>query len=89
LKHIRIRHTIILDDPFDDPEGLNPPDTSPVGETDALDVDYVDPDADRKRLLTEEERIDELKAKEAYGRAELLEIVRICMNSLCGSDVWN
>ncbi|BGP36994.1 Peptidyl-prolyl cis-trans isomerase-like 4 [Rhodotorula kratochvilovae] len=30
LRDIRIRHVIVLDDPFDDPEGLDVPPTSPV-----------------------------------------------------------
>ena len=30
LKDIRIRHTIVLEDPYDDPPGLAVPDTSPA-----------------------------------------------------------
>jgi peptidyl-prolyl cis-trans isomerase-like 4 len=75
LKNIRIRHTIILDDPFDDPDMLEIPPDSPDPVNDPLDLDFVDSDADKKAKMTEEERVEELKANEAYGRAELLEIV--------------
>ena len=34
----RINHTIILDDPFDDPEGLEIPDQSPEPSKDQLEV---------------------------------------------------
>lgn len=37
-KDIRIRHTIVLDDPFDDPEGLVVPDESPVPTKEQLAV---------------------------------------------------
>lgn len=32
LKNIRIKHTIIIEDPFDDPKGLKEPERSPSPE---------------------------------------------------------
>lgn len=37
----RVSHTIILDDPFDDPKGLAIPDRSPEPTQDQLDVGYL------------------------------------------------
>ena len=38
---IRIKHTIILDDPFDDPEGLEVPDKSPLPTEEMLKVNIL------------------------------------------------
>lgn len=37
---VRITHTVILDDPFDDPPGLEPPPSSPVPTKEQLDVSH-------------------------------------------------
>lgn len=38
LQDIRIKHTIVLDDPFDDPKGLEVPDRSPEPSKEILEV---------------------------------------------------
>ncbi len=72
LRNVRIRHTVILDDPFDDPVGIEVPDQSPRVEIDPLDVDYVEKQAVE---VDEEKQTEALKEKEAFGRAQVLEIV--------------
>ncbi|KAI9228826.1 MAG: cyclophilin-like domain-containing protein [Piptocephalis tieghemiana] len=72
---VRIKHTIILDDPFPDPEGLVIPDTSPlptpaqlatvrIGEDESLE-DPEDPEEGEKRR----------RAKEAGAHALTLEMI--------------
>lgn len=39
---VRINHTVILDDPFDDPPGLTIPDSSPEPTKEQLDVSIAD-----------------------------------------------
>lgn len=39
-KDIRITHTVILDDPYDDPAGLNIPPNSPEPTKEMLDVSF-------------------------------------------------
>ncbi|XP_060738713.1 peptidyl-prolyl cis-trans isomerase-like 4 [Tachysurus vachellii] len=74
---IRINHTVILDDPFDDPPGLPVPDRSPEPTKRQLDsgrigADEMINDADGK----DAEELDELiKEKEAKTQAILLEMV--------------
>lgn len=46
LFSLRINHTVILDDPFDDPPGLCVPDRSPEPTKEQLDVSVHD----RKKL---------------------------------------
>lgn len=46
LFSLRINHTVILDDPFDDPPGLCVPDRSPEPTKEQLDVSV----RDRKKL---------------------------------------
>uniref|UniRef100_A0AAR2IR75 Peptidyl-prolyl cis-trans isomerase n=1 Tax=Pygocentrus nattereri TaxID=42514 RepID=A0AAR2IR75_PYGNA len=74
---IRINHTVILDDPFDDPPDLPVPDRSPEPTKEQLDsgrigADEVVDDAEGK----DPEELDELlKEKEAKTQAILLEMV--------------
>ncbi|XP_043088606.1 peptidyl-prolyl cis-trans isomerase-like 4 isoform X1 [Puntigrus tetrazona] len=74
---IRINHTVILDDPFDDPAGLPVPDRSPEPTKEQLDsgrigADEVINDDEGK----DAEQLDELiKDKEAKTQAILLEMV--------------
>lgn len=42
LFSIRINHTVILDDPFEDPPGLSVPDRSPEPTKEQLDVSVYD-----------------------------------------------
>ncbi|XP_061750072.1 peptidyl-prolyl cis-trans isomerase-like 4 [Nerophis ophidion] len=77
FQDIRINHTVILDDPFDDPPDLPVPDRSPDPTQQQLDsgrigAEEVIDDADGKAAEEVEER---LNAKEAKTRAILLEMV--------------
>ena len=79
FQNIRIRHTIVLDDPFPDPPGLVIPDESPAPSAlvlqqdrerlgDAEDVEVADP-------RTAEEREEALAQQAANSRAEVLEML--------------
>ncbi|NXU91473.1 PPIL4 protein, partial [Xiphorhynchus elegans] len=74
---IRINHTVILDDPFDDPPGLSVPDRSPEPTKEQLDSGRIGADEeidDMKGRSADE--IEEAQAeKEAKTRAILLEMV--------------
>ncbi|NXS08208.1 PPIL4 protein, partial [Neodrepanis coruscans] len=74
---IRINHTVILDDPFDDPPGLSVPDRSPEPTKEQLDSGRIGADEeidDMKGRSADE--IEEIQAeKEAKTRAILLEMV--------------
>ncbi|CAJ1077640.1 peptidyl-prolyl cis-trans isomerase-like 4 [Xyrichtys novacula] len=77
FQDIRINHTVILDDPFDDPPDLPVPDRSPEPTTEQLDsgrigADEVIDDSEGKGVEELEER---LKEKEAKTQAILLEMV--------------
>ncbi|XP_062293033.1 peptidyl-prolyl cis-trans isomerase-like 4 [Scomber scombrus] len=77
FQDIRINHTVILEDPFDDPPDLPVPDRSPEPTREQLDsgrigADEVIDDADGKGAEELEER---LKEKEAKTQAILLEMV--------------
>uniref|UniRef100_A0A8C8G342 Peptidyl-prolyl cis-trans isomerase n=1 Tax=Oncorhynchus tshawytscha TaxID=74940 RepID=A0A8C8G342_ONCTS len=77
FQDIRINHTVILEDPFDDPADLPVPDRSPEPTKEQLDsgrigADEVINDTDGKKA----EELDELlKEKEAKTQAILLEMV--------------
>ena len=75
LKDIRIRHTVVLDDPFDDPPGLVEPSESPVPSKAQLatvriaDDEELDDNAD-------EEALEKLRReREARAQALTLEMV--------------
>uniref|UniRef100_H3BA83 Peptidyl-prolyl cis-trans isomerase n=1 Tax=Latimeria chalumnae TaxID=7897 RepID=H3BA83_LATCH len=74
---IRINHTVILDDPFDDPAGLLVPDRSPEPTKKQLDSGRIGADEEiedyKGRSAEEVEEI--LAEKEAKTRAILLEMV--------------
>ncbi|KAK2856627.1 hypothetical protein Q5P01_005362 [Channa striata] len=77
FQDIRINHTVILEDPFDDPPDLPVPDRSPEPTKEQLDsgrigADEVIDDTDGKGTEELEER---LKEKEAKTQAILLEMV--------------
>ncbi|GIL87990.1 hypothetical protein Vretifemale_16028, partial [Volvox reticuliferus] len=76
FQNIRIRHTIVLDDPFPDPpelEGLIPPASPPpeFGQGDRLEDDWL-PDQDTRPA---EEVEAETRKAEAHHRAVVLEMV--------------
>ena len=76
-QNIRIRHTIVLDDPFEDPPGLAAliPAASPVlerdQEDDRLEDDWEFKEDTRPREVVEEEA----RTKEAKSRAVVLEMI--------------
>uniref|UniRef100_A0A667Y0M5 Peptidyl-prolyl cis-trans isomerase n=1 Tax=Myripristis murdjan TaxID=586833 RepID=A0A667Y0M5_9TELE len=77
FQDIRINHTVILDDPFDDPPNLPVPDRSPEPTKEQLDsgrigADEVIDDTEGKGA---EELEEMLKEKEAKTQAILLEMV--------------
>uniref|UniRef100_A0A2S2NN32 Peptidyl-prolyl cis-trans isomerase n=1 Tax=Schizaphis graminum TaxID=13262 RepID=A0A2S2NN32_SCHGA len=72
---IRITHTVILEDPYSDPDGLIVPCQSPEPPLEVLQSDRIGADED----ITEDIDIEELEEKrlekEALARATILEIV--------------
>ncbi|XP_023666045.1 peptidyl-prolyl cis-trans isomerase-like 4 [Paramormyrops kingsleyae] len=77
FQDIRINHTVILDDPFDDPTNLEIPDRSPEPTKEQLDSGRIgaDEDIDDTEGRTVEEQDELLKEKEAKTQAVLLEMV--------------
>lgn len=74
-----IKHTYVLDDPFDDPTGLEEPDVSPLGHRPADESIAERPDA--ATITTIDTRSDaeieaSMKAAESKARAVVLEMVR-------------
>ncbi|XP_023248154.1 peptidyl-prolyl cis-trans isomerase sig-7 isoform X1 [Copidosoma floridanum] len=74
---VRISHTVILEDPYDDPKDLRIPDRSPSPTKEALMSDRIGADEiiDDTAGMTEAEVIEMQKEKEAKARATILEIV--------------
>ncbi|KAG0053651.1 Peptidyl-prolyl cis-trans isomerase cyp6 [Gryganskiella cystojenkinii] len=75
FKDIRIKHTIVLDDPFPDPEGLQVPDESPLPTQAMLDTVRIGDDEEIESLLPPEEEDRIRRQKEAQARALTLEMV--------------
>jgi peptidyl-prolyl cis-trans isomerase-like 4 len=78
FQNIRIKHTIILDDPFDDPEGLIVPSRSPDPIKD-LEYSRLEDDFKVNELFknkeTEEQVKEKLQEHEARNRAIVLEML--------------
>ncbi|KAF9112941.1 Peptidyl-prolyl cis-trans isomerase cyp6 [Mortierella sp. AM989] len=55
FKDIRIKHTIVLDDPFPDPDGLVVPDVSPLPTQAMLDTVRIPDDEELESQLAPEE----------------------------------
>lgn len=74
---IRITHTVILDDPFPDPENLKIPDRSPSPSAERLAGGRIAPDEDIDETEGKSmEEINEMVAqREAKARATILEMV--------------
>ncbi|XP_011300326.1 peptidyl-prolyl cis-trans isomerase-like 4 [Fopius arisanus] len=74
---IRISHTVVLEDPYDDPENLPVPDRSPEPTKEALASDRIgaDENLDDTAGMTMEEILEMRKDKEAKAAATILEIV--------------
>ncbi|PKU34246.1 peptidyl-prolyl cis-trans isomerasehypothetical protein [Limosa lapponica baueri] len=77
---IRINHTVILDDPFEDPPGLSVPDRSPEPTKEQLDSGRIGADEEIDDLKGRSaDEIEEVQAeKEAKTRAILLEMEEDC-----------
>ncbi|KAF9100974.1 Peptidyl-prolyl cis-trans isomerase-like 4 [Mortierella sp. GBA35] len=75
FKDIRIKHTIVLEDPFPDPEGLIVPDESPLPTQAMLDTVRIGDDEEIESLLPPEEEERIRRQKEAQARALTLEMV--------------
>ncbi|VDO52470.1 unnamed protein product [Onchocerca flexuosa] len=77
FRDIRIAHTIILDDPFDDPKQLRFPDRSPSPTIDLLNVSQIalDQFLNEEEGKTEEEIQKEIEAKDMAAQAQILEMV--------------
>ena len=77
-QNLRIRHTIVLDDPFDDPPGLQVPDASP-GPSEHVQRQDRERMADGEELedetRTAEEIEEALQTKAAESRAQVLEML--------------
>ena len=75
LKDIRIRHTIVLDDPYDDPPGLEVPSESPVPSKAQLATVRIADDEELDQDI-DEETLDKLRReREARAQALTLEMV--------------
>ncbi|XP_015124237.1 peptidyl-prolyl cis-trans isomerase sig-7 [Diachasma alloeum] len=74
---IRISHTVILEDPYDDPENLQVPDRSPEPTKEALMSDRIGADEvlDDTAGMSMEEIMEMRRDKEAKAAATILEIV--------------
>ncbi|KAH9504712.1 Peptidyl-prolyl cis-trans isomerase-like 4 [Bulinus truncatus] len=74
---IRIYHTIILDDPYDDPDALEVPAVSPGPTEEMLNSDHIPCDAniDEDKDKTEAEVQELMAEKEAKANTQILEMV--------------
>lgn len=76
-KDIRITHTVVLEDPFEDPRGFRVPSRSPSPSKERLQGGRIaaDEDIDDYQGKTEAEINEMIAEKEAKARATILEIV--------------
>ncbi|KAJ7363665.1 Peptidyl-prolyl cis-trans isomerase-like 4 [Desmophyllum pertusum] len=74
---IRINHTVILDDPFDDPSGLVIPDRSPEPTKEQLDSGRIgaDEEIDDTKGKTAEEVDEMIEQRELKAGTQILEMV--------------
>uniref|UniRef100_A0A1I8EM54 Peptidyl-prolyl cis-trans isomerase n=2 Tax=Wuchereria bancrofti TaxID=6293 RepID=A0A1I8EM54_WUCBA len=77
FRDIRIAHTVVLDDPFDDPKQLHFPSRSPSPTIDLLNVAQIalDQSLNEEEGKTEEEIQKEIEAKDMAAQAQILEMV--------------
>ncbi|KAH0543019.1 Peptidyl-prolyl cis-trans isomerase cyp6 [Glutinoglossum americanum] len=75
LRDIRIRHTVILDDPFPDPHGLSEPSDSPVPSAAQLATVRLADDEDLEENRDEEVEDKRRREREARAQALTLEMV--------------
>ncbi|XP_049279822.1 peptidyl-prolyl cis-trans isomerase sig-7 [Anopheles funestus] len=76
-KDVRITHTVVLDDPFDDPRGFREPSRSPSPSAERLQGGRIAADEEIDDLggKTEQEIAEMIAEREAKARATILEIV--------------
>lgn len=74
---IRITHTVVLYDPYDDPTGLELVDASPIPTKEQLESNYIgaDEEIDDTKGKNAEEIEEKIKESEAKARATILEMV--------------
>lgn len=75
LKDIRIRHTVVLDDPFDDPAGLVEPPESPLPSKAQLATVRIADDEDLDEGMDEDAMEKLRRDREARAQALTLEMV--------------
>ncbi|KAL5339301.1 cyclophilin-like domain-containing protein [Aspergillus crustosus] len=75
LKDIRIRHTVILDDPFDDPSGLVEPQESPLPTKAQMATVRIADDEELAEDMDEESMEKLRREREARAQALTLEMV--------------
>ena len=75
LKDIRIRHTVVLDDPYDDPPGLIEPPESPVPSKAQLATVRIADDEGLEDNVDEEAVEKQRREREARAQALTLEMV--------------
>uniref|UniRef100_A0A0L8I1D2 peptidylprolyl isomerase n=1 Tax=Octopus bimaculoides TaxID=37653 RepID=A0A0L8I1D2_OCTBM len=77
FRDIRIYHTVILNDPYEDPPHLDIPPMSPVPTKEQLESDRIGDteDLDDTKGMTEEEMKELMEQKEAKSNAQILEMV--------------
>lgn len=76
-RDVRITHTVVLEDPFNDPPGLRAPSRSPSPNAERLKGGRIAPDeeVDETQGKSAEEIQEMIEEKEAKARATILEIV--------------
>lgn len=76
-RDIRITHTVILDDPFEDPRGFRVPSRSPSPSAERLRGGRIgaDEEIDETAGKTEQEVVEMRQDREAQARATILEII--------------
>uniref|UniRef100_A0A182S5U3 Peptidyl-prolyl cis-trans isomerase n=1 Tax=Anopheles maculatus TaxID=74869 RepID=A0A182S5U3_9DIPT len=76
-KDVRITHTVVLDDPFEDPRGFRVPSRSPSPSAERLQGGRIAADEEIDDLggKTEQEIAEMIAEREAKARATILEIV--------------
>ena len=86
-RNIRIIHTIVFNDPFDDLEGMEKliPDKSPVYKPDLSDNKHLEDDFDIDKFFKENDTEDKIKEKlreqESKNKAVMLELMEDLPNS--------
>ncbi|CAO3634265.1 unnamed protein product [Mucor hiemalis] len=75
FRDIRIKHTVVLDDPFPDPEGLQVPDGSPLPTKEQMESMRIADDEDLEELGDPEEIEKRAREREAKAHALTLEMI--------------